>query len=49
MKARYNRAYRKLVAEGIYPRLMEKHAIRVDFTMTEDDQKKFDAAQRRAE
>lgn len=31
MKARYNRAYEKLVKEGIYERLMAKHKIRVDY------------------
>ena len=46
MKERYNRAYQKLVAEGLYPRLMKKHGIRVDYEMSADDQKVFDAAQR---
>ncbi len=46
MTRRYNAAYEKLVAAGIYPRLMEKHDIRVDFTMSESDRKIFDAAQR---
>lgn len=46
MKRRYNAAYKKLVAEGVYQRLMKKHDIRVDFTMTESDRKIFDAAQR---
>jgi polar amino acid transport system substrate-binding protein len=45
MKERYNRAYKKLVAEGIYPRLMKKHKIRVDYEMNEEDRKKFLAAQ----
>ncbi|MFC1673744.1 substrate-binding periplasmic protein [Pseudomonadota bacterium] len=31
MKQRYNAAYEKLVAQGIYERLMAKHKIRVDY------------------
>jgi len=46
MKMRYNRAYKKLVADGIYPRLMKKHQIRVDFEMTEADREIYDAAQK---
>ena len=46
MKARYNAAYEKLVAEGLYERLMKKHDIKVDFTMTPPEQAIFDAAQR---
>ncbi|CCQ75547.1 ABC transporter substrate-binding protein [Magnetospira sp. QH-2] len=46
MKKRYNKAYQALVAEGIYQRLMEKHQIRVEHTMTADDLKVFEAAQR---
>ena len=46
MKERYNRAYKKLVAEGIYQRLMEKHDIRVDYEMNENDRKIFLRAQR---
>lgn len=46
MKERYNKAYLKLVAEGIYPRLMAKHDIRVDYEMTVADQKVYLAAQK---
>ncbi|MBL6945015.1 MAG: transporter substrate-binding domain-containing protein [Rhodospirillales bacterium] len=46
MKERYNRAYNKLVAEGIYPRLMKKHKIRVDYEMNDEDRKVFMNAQR---
>ncbi len=46
MKERYNRAYKKLVAGGMYPRLMKKHDIRVDYEMTDEDKKVFMNAQR---
>lgn len=46
MKRRYNDAYLNLVREGIYPRLMEKHEIRVDHKMTPRDRQMFRAAQK---
>ena len=46
MKERYNRAYKYLVAEDIYPRLMKKHGLVVDYEMNGEDRKKFIAAQK---
>ncbi|MBT6095497.1 MAG: transporter substrate-binding domain-containing protein [Rhodospirillaceae bacterium] len=46
MKARYNKAYLKLKGAGMYPRLMKKHDLRVDYEMSAADRTIFDAAQR---
>lgn len=47
IKKKYNEAYLTLVRQGMYPRLMEKHDIRVDHRMNDRDREMFRAAQKR--